>query len=295
LDLAHSRALIAIGELGSFARAGERLHLSPPAVFAQVRQLEAEVGEKLYERTGRRLILTPAGRLLLEYCRRLLLVQEEAITAVKELGGMQRGSLSLGSIPHLSHSIAPHLLRAFVPRHPQLEIRLITASDAALLEHLHAGKVDVLLMNLPVDAADLVQAPLWRDELVFVVPPGETAVSSRPFILHRQAPAGAGFEPNIAMQNEQPGTIKELVKLGLGISLLPFWSVADEVRCGELGIVRVEGGRLFGVTGLVYRQSAHVPQALRALLETGRQWKTWLPRAEDVLEIEADATGGGPA
>ena len=87
MELAHTRALIALGELASFSKAGERLHLSPPAVFAQIRQLEGELGEKLYERTGRKLVLTPAGHLTIYYCRRLIRMHDQAVAAVRELGG----------------------------------------------------------------------------------------------------------------------------------------------------------------------------------------------------------------
>ena len=78
MEFAQSRALIAIGELSSFRKAGERLNLSPPAVFAQIHQLESDLGEKLYQRNGRKLVLTPAGRMLLDYCRRLVSTHDEA-------------------------------------------------------------------------------------------------------------------------------------------------------------------------------------------------------------------------
>jgi DNA-binding transcriptional LysR family regulator len=305
VELAHARALIAIGDLGSFSKAGERLHLSPPAIFAQVHQLESELSEKLYERSGRKLVLTPAGRLMIDYCRRLLLVYDEAIDAVKELSGAQRGSLYLGCGPHISVSIVPHLLRAYITQYPNVELRLITGNDHMLFEDLYAGKVDLLLMNLPVEDSDLVQDPLWRYEMVFIVPPGDplagrgsvsaAELSARPFILYqrsvvieaaiRQFCVTAGFEPRVVMQNDQADSIKELVKLGLGISLLPLWSVSEDVRRGSLGILRLESRQLFTVTGLIYRKTTHLPMPLRALLEVAHQWKTWFPRAEDVLAI----------
>jgi DNA-binding transcriptional LysR family regulator len=87
LEFAHTRALVALGELASFRKAGERLHLSPPAVFAQIRQLEVELGEKLYRRAGRKLVLTPVGRLTMDYCRRLIRMHDEALAAVRGLSG----------------------------------------------------------------------------------------------------------------------------------------------------------------------------------------------------------------
>jgi len=305
LELAHSRALIAIGELSNFSKAAERLNLSPPAVFAQIQQLEVELGEKLYERAGRRLVLTPAGRLLLDYCRRLMLVHDEAVGAVRELSGVQRGSLYLGCGPHISVSIVPHLLRAYLASYPNVELRLITGNDHMLFEDLHAGKVDLILMNLPVDGTDLVQDSLWRYELVFVVPPDDPAakqvtvsaaeLAARPFIMYqrsvvietaiRQFCVAVGFEPKLVMQNDQADSIKELVKLGLGISLLPLWSVSEDVRRGTLSTLRLANRQLFSTTGLIYRNSPYQPQALRALIDVAHQWKKWLPRAEDVLPV----------
>ena len=305
MELAHSRALIAVGELSSFSKAAERLNLSPPAVFAQIHQLEGELGEKLYERSGRKLVLTPAGRLMMDYCRRLILVHDEAVGAVRELGGVQRGSLYLGCGPHISVSIVPHLLRAYLNNHPNVELRLITGNDHALFEDLYAGKVDLILMNLPVEDPDLVQDPLWRYEMVFVVPPEDPAaeqttitaaeLSKRPFILYqrsvvieaaiRQFCVAVGFEPRVVMQNDQADSIKELVKLGLGVSLLPLWSVSDDVRRGTLQILRLANRQLYSTTGLIYRKSTHLPQALRALKTVAHDWKAWLPQAEDVLPV----------
>lgn len=306
MELSHSRALIAIGELGSFSKAAERLNLSPPAVFAQIHQLETELGEKVYERSGRKLVLTPAGRLMIDYCRRLLRVHDEAMNAVRELSGVHRGSLYLGCGPHISVAIVPHLLRAYLSRFPNVELRLITGNDHMLFEELSAGRVDLILMNLPVEGEELAQEPLWRYEMVFVVPPGDplgdcesvsvAELQDRPFILYqravvieaaiRQFCVAAGFEPKVVMQNDQADSIKELVKLGLGISLLPIWSVSEDVRRGTLKQVRLRNRQLFSVTGLIYRKTPHLPKAVQSLLEVAHEWRSWVPQAEDMLAIE---------
>jgi DNA-binding transcriptional LysR family regulator len=288
------------------------LHLSPPAVFAQLRQLEAELGEKLYERAGRKLVLTPAGRLMIEYCRRIMVIHDEAVNAVRELSGAQRGSLYLGCGPHISVSIVPHLLGAYMSGHPNIELRLITGDDSMLFDHLRTGKVDVILMNLPVNEPGLVEDPLWRYEMVFVVPPGDPIANrgtvsageleSRPFILYqrsvviesaiREFCVRVGFEPNVVMQNDQADSIKELVKLGMGISLLPLWSVSNDVRKETLAMLRLTNRQLFSVTGLIYRKSKHLPVTLQALLAVAHEWPLWLPSAKDVLPIRRDLSGG---
>lgn len=306
MELSHSRSLIAVGELGSFSKAAERLNLSPPAVFAQIHQLETELGKKLYERSGRKLVLTPAGRLMIEYCRRMLRVHDEAVNAVRELSGVHRGSLYLGCSPHSSVAIVPHLLRAYLARHPNVELRLITGNDHMLFEELYAGRVDLILMNLPAEGEDLVEEPLWRAEMVFVAPPGDplgdcgavtvAELQDRPFILYQRAAVieaairefcvAVGFEPKVVMRNDQADAIKELVELGLGISLLPVWSVSDDVRRGTLKPVRLQNRQLCSVTGLIYRKTPHLPKAVQSLLEVAHEWKSWAPQAADMLPIE---------
>jgi DNA-binding transcriptional LysR family regulator len=310
LELSQTKALVAIGELSSFQKAGERLNLSPPAVFAELRKLEQELGEKLYQRVGRKLVLTPAGRLLKDYCQRLLLIHDEAVGAVQELSGVQRGSLYLGCGPHISVSIVPHMLRAYLAHYPNVELRLITGSDHMLFSDLDAGKVDLIMMNLPVNRPDLVQDPLWRYEMVFVLPPNgpledcsdpiiasAEELSKRPFILYqravvieaaiRQFCVAVGFEPKVVMQNDQADSIKELVKLGLGISLLPLWSVSEDVRRGTLRIARLATRQLSSTTGLIYRKTPHMPRALAAFFKVAHQWKSWLPQAEAVVPVKS--------
>ena len=297
MELSQLQALIGIGELANFRKAGERLHLSPPAVFDQIRQLELKVGQKLYERAGRKLVLTEAGSLLLTYARRILREQEEALTALRELSGNQRGLLRFGCGPHISVAVVPHLLRAFLKQYPGIEVRLVTGNDPSLFDDLRSGRVDLLLMNLPVDDDALEQIGLWRYELVFIAAPDHVpgGLSQEPFILYQRAflieeairrfCVEVGFEPRVVMQNDQADSIKELVKLGLGISLLPLWSVSEEVRRGTLQIIRLPDRHLFSTTGLVYRKSAHVPAAIRALVGVAHQWRDWLPRAGDVEAI----------
>src|SRR5690242_11129727 len=145
LELTHLKALMGIGEFANFRKAGEQLHLSPPAVFEQIRLLEEQVGQKLYERAGRKLVLTEAGTLLLTYARRILREHDEALTALQELGGVHRGLLRFGCGPHISVAVVPHLLRAFLAKYPGIEVRLITGNDHALFDDVRSGRVDLLL------------------------------------------------------------------------------------------------------------------------------------------------------
>src|SRR5690242_5037664 len=121
MELSHLRAFVAISETSNFARAGDKLHLSAPAVFAQIRQLEDEIGEKIYVRAGKLLALTGAGEVLLRHAKAILNEHDLAIAAAREAKDVRRGFLRFGCPPHTSMRIAPHLLRAFLARYPGVE------------------------------------------------------------------------------------------------------------------------------------------------------------------------------
>ncbi|MEO8026313.1 MAG: LysR family transcriptional regulator [Bryobacteraceae bacterium] len=301
MEFSQARALLAVAELSSFKKAGERLHLSPPAIFAQVHQMESELGEKLYERKGRGLALTPAGRVLTDYCRRLVNMHDEAVDAIRVPGEAQGGSLYVGCGPQISVTLVPYLLRSYMAQHPKVELRLRTGNDDALLQDLRANAVDVLMMNLPIDLQELTHDPLWRHELVFVVPPGDPAadrltaseLSTRPFILCepptviessiRRFFQSAGFEPLVVMQNDQAASVRELVKMGVGISLLPIWSVSEDASMGRLRIVRLADKQLFSTMVLVYRGTTSPQPSLSSFVSIARDWRSWLPRPDDVI------------
>ena len=120
-------------------------------------------------------------------------------------------------------------------------------------------------------------------------------LAQRPFVLYQRAfiiedairrfCVDAGFEPRMVMHNDQADSIKELVKLGLGISLLPLWSVSDEARRGTLRILRLPNRSLFSETGLLYRKTPHTSSSIRALVGVANDWANWLPRAQDVSPV----------
>ena len=300
MEISQLRAIVALRELASLARAGEQLHLSPSAVFCQIRQLEDEIGQKLYERIGRNLRLTSTGELLAGYAVKIVKGHDTAVAALKERSATRRELLRIGCGPHSSLRVIPHLLRAFVNRYPGTEVRLVTGDDQSLLRETRMGVLDAILMSLPVNDSELREEPLWSYENVFVLPPAKSGLFPRatiddvkgaPFILYRRAVVidaayrrlcqDLKFEPNVVMENDEPDSIKELVKLGFGITLLPLWSVADESRKGALRIVRPPKPQFYNY-GLLYRNSDYQPNLLTALRTVAHQWSEWWPLAKHV-------------
>lgn len=296
MELPQLRAILALRELSSFARAGEHLHLSPPAVFGQIRQLEEELGEKLYERMGKRLQLTATGELLAEYAKTIVQQHDDAVRSLKGQGGEKRSLIRLGSGPHTSIRILPYLLRAFREQSPHAEIRQVTGDDLGLIRDVHAGVIDAVLMTLPAEDAELERLALWKYKMVFVLPPSRRRASlpelrdlpflvfHRPIVIDaavRQHCDDAGFTPSILLESDQPDAIKELVKLGVGATILPLWSVAREAQAGELRVIHPKR-RHFYSFGWLYRRTSCRGRALTALLGVSRRWPEWWPMADYV-------------
>jgi DNA-binding transcriptional LysR family regulator len=226
---------------GGFSRAAEQLHIAQPAVSAQVRRLERELGAALLERTTRRVTLTPAGELVLARARSALAQVDGARADLAELATVTRGRLRIGATQLLASIDLPRALAGFCRRYPGVTIALSTGLIADLLGGLDTGRIDVALAPVHDDlpAAYLGQ-PLAAESVVLATPPGRYTfaggaarladVRDEPFVclpagsglrgILAGAAAAAGFEPRIPFETHSPASICELVAAGLGVALL---------------------------------------------------------------------------
>jgi LysR family transcriptional regulator, transcription activator of glutamate synthase operon len=229
----------AVVRFGGFSRAADHLHVAQPAVSAQIRRLETELGTRLLERTTRRVALTQAGQLFLTRARAVLDQLDQARADLAELAGVVRGRLRVGATQGLTALDVPGLLASFHGRYPGVTLALRTGLVAQLLTDLAAGELDVVLGPIHADLAPQYLAePLVTEELVLITPPGRALpagaisldqVRDEPFVclaagsgLHAILldAAGAGFQPRIQFETYSPASIRELVAAGLGVALL---------------------------------------------------------------------------
>jgi DNA-binding transcriptional LysR family regulator len=305
MNLSALRALLALRDLASFVRVGEKVNLSPSAVFCQIRQLEDQLDQKLYERQGKLLRLTSMGDLLASHAEKIISVHDSALAVVQPSGAVQREPVRVGCGPSGCVEIMPYLLCSFATQYPETEIRMISSGDDSLLNDLHSGLLDAVFMSLPAQSSKLKQKHLWSYELVLVLPPSESGLypepelddlRTAPFILYRRPVVidaaqqhicrELGFEFNVVIENDEVDSIKELIKLGLGISFLPLWNVADEARQGKLRILRLAKRQLY-TYGLLYRKSRYKSPVLAKLLTVAGQWEQWWPLAKHVSPLRS--------
>ncbi len=287
LETKQLRIFKAIVEVGSFTGAGEHLDLSQPAISQQMRALEEQVGVPLLVRTGRSTRPTPAGEVLLQCARQVLERLETAQRALAEHGDGRAGVVRVGTPEPACNYLLPPVVAELKRRIPKAEIRVVSGHPPATLARLHAGEVDVALLPLPIDSERLRVIEVGHDELVAIVPPGHPWIArphvgardfaDEPLILYdRESPItdrtlasllDEGVFPRIAAEVDHLEALKDLVRMGVGVGVVPRWSALRELAAGALSAVRVASPRMLRVWGLCNPDGPQQSGALRALFQ----------------------------
>ncbi|HMO44980.1 MAG TPA: LysR family transcriptional regulator [Rubrivivax sp.] len=287
------RVFLEVARTGSVTRAAEALHLTPPAVSMQIKEVEAQVGLKLFDRSGRTLTLSTAGEYFVVHAKRLLAALRDAENAMGRFKRLEHGTLTVGMVSTAKYFV-PRLLARFHDEHPGIDVRLVVAANReALLARMHSGEVELSVMGRPPRELAARAEPFAAHPLVFVCPPGHellrighppvAALAPYPFIVREQ---GSGtrhameqffaehrFEPRITMEMGSNETIKQAVMAGMGVSFLSLHTLGLELRSGLLHLVEAEGTPVMRHWHAVHLQSRVLSPAAEAfryfLLEHG--------------------------
>ena len=286
MDLASLNAFIAIAETGSFSLAGERLHLTQPAISKRIAGLEQQLKVRLFDRLGREINLTEAGRALLPRAYQILGVLDDTRRALSNLNGEVTGRLTLATSHHIGLHRLPPLLRAFTRSHPQvaLDIQFLD-SEVAYEEVLH-GRAELAVITLAPETREPVRAVgVWDDPLDFVAAPEHPLACIGPVTLADVArhpavfPGGntfthhivrrlfeaEGLTPNIGMSTNYLETIKMMVSIGLAWSVLPRTMLDEQVA--RLPLAGIQLHRRLGYILHSERTLSNAAKAFMALLD----------------------------
>ncbi len=286
MDLANLNAFIAIAETGSFSGAGDRLHLTQPAISKRIAGLEQQLKVRLFDRLGREVGLTEAGRALLPRAYQILNVLDDTCRALTNLTGEVSGRLTLATSHHIGLHRLPPILRTFTRQYPNvaLDIQFLD-SEVAYEEILH-GRAEVAVITLAPEPHHLVRAtPVWDDLLDFVVAPEHSLTSNGAISLADIArhpavfPGGntfthhivsrlfeaQGLTPNIAMSTNYLETIKMMVSIGLAWSVLPRTMLDDQVA--SIALPGIHLSRQLGYIVHTERTLSNAARAFMSLLD----------------------------
>lgn len=288
MDLRQLEILRAIAESGSFTAAGARLHVSQSAISRQILLLEEEFKEPLFIRFGRRIQITPIGETLLQLSHRVFADIRDTSASILDTKKKLTGTLRLVGGMTVCLYVFPTLLKEFRRHHPDVDIKVITGGTPRLLRKLRSGAADLGLITLPIADQALTTIPVIREELLLVTPAGHrlaggkpippAALVRQPFILFEGGSntrrvideffVRSDVKPRVVAETENVEIIKSMVAAGLGVSIVPYQSVAREIRGGSLCVARIQGQTLVRETGWVHLRSDRVPRMVREMMDT---------------------------
>jgi DNA-binding transcriptional LysR family regulator len=265
MTLRQLEVFLAIARARGYRRAAEALHTSQPALSQHVRELEAELGARLFDRLGRGIALTEAGRLLEERAQRVFATLADAREAVGELHGLQRGSLLIGASTTPGIYVLPALIGRFRRRYPGIELRLRIANSRVMEEAVRAHELDLAVVGgHGLASGEECLAAGLVDELVLVVDrrhPWSRArevaparLVEEPLLVREEGSATrqvtertlerAGVRWRVGMELNHTEAIKQAVMAGLGVAFVSVHAVRGEVASRRLAAVRLRGLRI---------------------------------------------------
>ena len=278
----------AVARRRHFARAAVTLGRTQPALSVQIQRLEAELGVTLFERTGKQVLLTPAGEILFPYAERVLASTEEARVKMAEVHGGTLGLVRVGVIPTVAAHFLPLVLKEFKARFPKVSVHLREEGRTPLLSALlESNEIDLSIGLEQRRGTGLKSTRLLVEELCLAVSTRHplsnltsvpmTRLRREQFILYKtpghnnreltlQYCRNAGFEPEVAFESEQAQTIQNLVASNLGITLLPHM-VLQHRDGRSIAMVRIEPPTPRRVIVAAWRAGRYLSVSVRHFLQ----------------------------
>lgn len=241
MDLHQLWYFVKVAEHQNFTRAAEECFVTQPSLSRQISRLEQNLGQQLFERRSRQVVLTDAGRLLYDRAKEILHLVEDTEARLRHYQEEGRGRVTIGAIPTVAPFFLPELLKKFVKRFPNAEVDVHEAETESLVRSCLDGSVDLGILALPLDKEELELEPLFEEELYLVTSPEHPLaeqekvtledLETEPFILlsetHCLTEQIVQFCREKSVQHistahiNQLAMVQELVSLGQGISLIP--------------------------------------------------------------------------
>jgi len=286
MEIRQLRYFLSVVREGSVGAAARTHFITQPAVSLQMRRLEEEVGETLFDRRGRRMVPTEMGRILTGHAEDVLRSLDALEGAVAGARGLESGHLRMGNIDAASIYVLPEVYHEFHERYPGVTMEIVVGDTRALLDALGHGDVELATTTLPIDDESLVANEIYHERLVAVADPqhplcGRTRISPRQLTesgvitypagsttrrLIESAFSARGHTLRPRMEISSPEAMKRLSQAGLGVTILPRPVVADEVEQGTL-VELAAGLRIERSIGMVHRGVDTLSPAARVFLE----------------------------
>ncbi len=293
MDFDQLTTFLEVAKQGSFSRAGEKVFRSQSAVSAQIRQLEQEYDDRLLDRSGKTVKLTPAGQVLFDYAERMKRLREESLIAVADHSSTPRGTLRVGANEATCLYVLPDVFAEYCRRYPPVQIDIYRNFSYKITEKLENGSIEVGIVTLPIQSPSLEIQPIFRDKLMLMVSSNNPLAKQKtatvldlvkqPLLLpktgHSRRLMDKLLRPyrdelHVRMELPSIGMIKSFVAADLGVSLISASFARDEVASGRVKLIDLEDVELFRELGLAYRRDRTLSCATTAFIDILRQLTT---------------------
>lgn len=286
LDLQKLRMFVAAAHAKNFTRAAEQLDLTQPTVSQQIQTLERDLNATLFERLGRSLELTPAGRALLPHAEQILTIERLAGQAVHAAAGISERTLMLSVGNTLGTYVLPDLLQRFGWEHPEFEVYVAMGNTEQVLAQVIGGEYELALVGSPHSHAHLKVMPFLTTELVVIVSPDDKLAHQRSIriadladrrVLIRESGSALQaatiglfhanhIHPPLTILNNLEA-IKRSVEVGLGVAVVPSMVVRREVATDRLVALPIDGEETSRVYNVAHHRERHITDAARAFMQ----------------------------
>lgn len=281
---------VVLARTKNFTRAAEELHLSQSALSRAIQKLEDQLGQPLFERKPREVVLTELGELLLQRAKHILQLMEDTFSELSEAG--RRGRIRLGAIPTIAPYFLPSLLSSFAKKYPDIAVIVQEDTTENLIKRCHHGEIDLAILALPLLAKNLEVEALFDEELLLVVPVGHPLAASKtlpidavegfPFVMLNEAHCltdniatfcrRKAVQPVTVERTSQLATVQELVSLNHGVSIVP--DMARKIDTSEQRVYRsFTGEKPRRTVAMMWNAQRFQSKAVKALMEHLRKHK----------------------
>ncbi len=291
LDSRQIEAFVVLCSTGSFTETAKILFLTQSAVSHSMKSLEEELGCQLFRRQGKKFSITEAGDRLLRFARPYL---AEMQSIHEELSGFEKfgsGRIRLGASSQACRFLLPPILSKFKLGHPHCRFEVKAEDTPKCLEMLNLGEIDLAITLEPIKSSEIDFVPCFSDELRLVVHPDHqwakrgkvdwSEAASENFILYNRSSYtfrifydyldDKGIKLSSYMEISSPEATKELIKVGMGVSILPTWAVEEERDRGELKSLSLGSPKLTRTWGISVRKGRKLNKAERIFIQIGEE------------------------
>ncbi|KIL41817.1 LysR family transcriptional regulator [Gordoniibacillus kamchatkensis] len=269
-----------------FTRAAEKLGIAQPSLSQQIRLLEHEIGVPLFDRIGKKTVITEAGRTLLHHSYNVFHELSQARAAINELQGLKRGTLKIGALLTVVNYLLPPTVIAFHRSYPNVELSVLGLRTGDIYDGLLQNELDLGIVYLPMEHEDLETIPLYKENLALAAPL-DHPLAKEPFVtldVLKETPSvllpgtyflrqlvneqcgTLGFTPQPVMEMTTMESIINMVGKGVGVTLLPR-AYLNYIEDKRIRTVSLQNPMLTTQIGLVYRKNKYLCAASRVFME----------------------------